>query len=231
MNSTAKLTSFVVFILVGSTVFSLTFRGVNGDLWVEHLLTSLPGGQIGFLIVVNVLTFLLAFFLDFFELAFIIVPLLGPVADKLGIDLIWFGVLLGVNMQTSFMHPPFGFALFYLRSVAPGREYLDKLTGKLTPPVTTGQIYWGAVPFVVIQVIMVGIVIGFPGLVTGNLVKSSGDPSKVQSFVPSDSEDTRDQTPPDFGTPGGAKSDAERKSGESAREKREADDLENLFKK
>src|SRR5712671_5485716 len=231
MNSTAKLTSFVVFILVGSTVFSLTFRGVNGDLWVEHLLTGLPGGQIGFLIVVNALTFLLAFFLDFFELAFIIVPLLGPVADKLGIDLIWFGVLLGVNMQTSFMHPPFGFALFYLRSVAPGREYLDKLTGKLTRPVTTGQIYWGAVPFVVIQVIMVGIVIGFPGLVTGNLVKSSGDPSKVQSFVPSDSEDTRDQTPPDFGTPGGAKSDAERKSGESAREKREADDLENLFKK
>src|SRR6266571_1954080 len=231
MNSTAKLTSFVVFILVGSTVFSLTFRGVNGDLWVEHLLTSLPGGQIGFLIVVNVLTFLLAFFLDFFELAFIIVPLLGPVADKLGIDLIWFGVLLGVNMQTSFMHPPFGFALFYLRSVAPGREYLDKLTGKPTPPVTTGQIYWGAVPFVVIQVIMVAIVIGFPGLVTGNLVKSSGDPSKVQSFVPSDSEDTRDQTPPDFGSPEGAKSDADRKSGESAREKREADDLENLFKK
>ena len=231
MNSTAKLTSFVVFILVGSTVFSLTFRGVNGDLWVEHLLTGLPGGVIGFLIVVNVLVFLLAFFLDFFELAFIIVPLLGPVADKLGIDLIWFGVLLGVNMQTSFMHPPFGFALFYLRSVAPGREYLDKLTGKLTPPVTTGQIYWGAVPFVVIQVIMVAIVIGLPGLVTGNLVKSSGDPSKVQSFVPSDSEDTRDQTPPDFGTPGGAKSDAERKSGESAREKREADDLENLFKK
>jgi len=220
-----------VFILVGSTVFSLTFRGVNGDLWVEHLLTGLPGGAIGFLIVVNILVFVLAFFLDFFELAFIIVPLLGPVADKLGIDLIWFGVLLGVNMQTSFMHPPFGFALFYLRSVAPGREYLDKLTGKLTPPVTTGQIYWGAVPFVVIQVIMVGIVIGFPGLVTGNLVKSSGDPSKVQSFVPADSEDTRDQTPPDFGTPGGAKSDAERKSGESARDKREADDLENLFKK
>src|SRR5213082_3009051 len=228
MNSTAKLTTFVVFILVGSTVFSLTFRGVNGDLWIEHLLTSLPGGQVGFLIVVNVLTFLLAFFLDFFELAFIIVPLLGPVAEKLGIDLIWFGVLLGVNMQTSFMHPPFGFALFYLRSVAPAREYLDKISGKSTPPVTTGQIYWGAVPFVVIQVIMVGIVIGFPGLVTGNVVKSSGDPSKVQSFVPSDSEDTRDQTPPDFGSPDSAKSDAERKSGERAREKREADDLENL---
>src|SRR5262249_34049857 len=148
MNSTAKLTSFVVFILVGSTVFSLTFRGVNGDLWVEHLLTSLPGGQIGFLVVVNLLTFVLAFFLDFFELAFIIVPLLGPVADKLGIDLIWFGVLLGVNMQTSFMHPPFGFALFYLRSVAPAQDYVDKISGKLLSKVTTGQIYWGAVPFV-----------------------------------------------------------------------------------
>src|SRR6266513_12955 len=231
MNSTAKLTSFVVFILVGATVFSLTFRGVNGDLWVEHLLTGMPGGAIGFLIVVNILVFLLAFFLDFFELAFIIVPLLGPVADKLGIDLIWFGVLLGVNMQTSFMHLPFGFALFYLRSVAPGKEYLVKLTGKPTPPVTTGQIYWGAVPFVVIQVIMVGIVIGFPGLVSGNLVKSSGDPSKVQSFVPADSENTQDQTPPDFGTPEGAKAEAERKSSESAKEKREADDLENLFKK
>src|SRR4051812_39642628 len=133
MNSTAKLTSFVVFILVGATVFSLTFRGVNGDLWVEHLLTGMPGGALGFLIVVNILVFLLAFFLDFFELAFIIVPLLAPVADKLGIDLIWFGVLLGVNMQTSFMHPPFGFALFYLRSVAPTKEYVDKLTGKLTP--------------------------------------------------------------------------------------------------
>ena len=184
MNSTAKLTSFVVFILVGATVFSLTFRGVNGDLWVEHLLTGLPGGQIGFLIVVNVLTFLLAFFLDFFELAFIIVPLLAPVADKLGIDLIWFGVLLGVNMQTSFMHPPFGFALFYLRSVAPAREYLDKISGKSTPPVTTGQIYWGAVPFVVIQVIMVAIVIVFPKLVTGNVEKLKFDPSKVQIIVP-----------------------------------------------
>jgi tripartite ATP-independent transporter DctM subunit len=184
MNSTAKLTSFVIFILVGATVFSLTFRGVNGDLWVEHLLTSLPGGQLGFLIVVNILTFVLAFFLDFFELAFIIVPLLAPVADKLGIDLIWFGVLLGINMQTSFMHPPFGFALFYLRSVAPGKEYIDKVTGKPTAPVTTGQIYWGAVPFVVIQVIMVAIVIAFPQLVTGNVEKLKFDPSKVQIIVP-----------------------------------------------
>src|SRR5207244_8141785 len=126
---------------------------------------SLPGGQIGFLIFVNALVFVLAFFLDFFELAFIIIPLLGPVAEKLGIDLIWFGVILGVNMQTSFMHPPFGFALFYLRSVAPKESYLDRVTGKRMDPVTTGQIYWGAVPFVVIQVIMVLLVIMLPKIV------------------------------------------------------------------
>jgi TRAP-type mannitol/chloroaromatic compound transport system permease large subunit len=153
MNSTARLSCFVVFILIGSTVFSLIFRGVNGDLWVEHLLSSLPGGNVGFLIVVNILFFVLAFFLDFFELAFILVPLVGPVADKLGIDLIWFGVLLGVNMQTSFMHPPFGFALFYLRSVAPKE-------------VKTTDIYWGAVPFVLIQILMVGLIIAFPRLVS-----------------------------------------------------------------
>ncbi len=232
MNSTAKLTSFVIFILVGSTVFSLTFRGVNGDLWVEHLLTGLPGGQIGFLIVVNALVFVLAFFLDFFELAFIPVPLLGPVADKLGIDLIWFGVLLGVNMQTSFMHPPFGFALFYLRSVAPAREYLDKLTGKLTAPVTTGQIYWGAVPFVVIQVIMVTIVIAFPGMVTGQLVKSTVDPSKIEIQIPTSDDTQKDldqrDAPPDFGTPGG--DGAQKKSGDADAGAREGEDLGNLFK-
>ena len=153
MNSTARLSCFVVFILIGSSVFSLVFRGSNGDLWVEHLLTSLPGGTAGFLIVVNLLFFGLAFFLDFFELAFILVPLVGPVADKLGIDLIWFGVLLGVNMQTSFMHPPFGFALFYLRSVAPKE-------------IKTSDIYWGAVPFVLIQVIMVALIIAFPKIVS-----------------------------------------------------------------
>jgi TRAP-type mannitol/chloroaromatic compound transport system permease large subunit len=185
MDSTAKLTSFVVFILVGSTVFSLVFRGVNGDLWVESLLLGLPGGQLGFLIVVNIMVFVLAFFLDFFELAFIVVPLLKPVAEKLGIDLIWFGVLLGVNMQTSFMHPPFGFALFYLRSVAPVKDYIDKITGKRTAGVTTMQIYWGAVPFVCIQVIMVGLVIGFPSLVLSGLDKGNGvDPSKIEINVP-----------------------------------------------
>ncbi|MDT4827951.1 dctM: TRAP transporter, DctM subunit [compost metagenome] len=153
MEATLKLSAFVIFILIGARVFSLTFYGVDGHIWVEHLLTALPGGQTGFLVAVNVLFFLLAFFLDFFELAFILVPLVGPVADKLGIDLIWFGVLLAVNMQTSFMHPPFGFSLFYLRSVAP-RE------------VKTSDIYWGAVPFVVIQLIMVTLIIVFPGLVS-----------------------------------------------------------------
>jgi TRAP-type mannitol/chloroaromatic compound transport system permease large subunit len=165
-ESTAKLSAFVLFILVGARVFSLTFYGVNGHVWVEHLLVSLPGGPTGFLIFTNIMVFLLAFFLDFFELAFIIVPLLGPAADKLGIDLIWFGVILGVNMQTSFMHPPFGFALFFLRSVAPKDRYKDKVTGLQMEPVTTAQIYWGAVPFVVIQCIMVGLVIAFPKMVT-----------------------------------------------------------------
>ena len=164
-ESTAKLSAFVLFILVGARVFSLTFYGVNGHKWVEELLVSLPGGKIGFLIFVNLLIFILAFFLDFFELAFIAVPLIGPAAEKLGIDLIWFGVILGVNMQTSFMHPPFGFALFYLRSVAAKVPYADRITGKMMEPVKTSQIYWGAVPFVVIQLIMVGLVIAFPQMV------------------------------------------------------------------
>jgi tripartite ATP-independent transporter DctM subunit len=185
MDTTAKLSTFVVFILVGARVFSLTFYGVSGHIWVEHLLTSLPGGQLGFLIVVNALIFFLAFFLDFFELSFIIIPLIGPAADKLGIDLIWLGVLLGVNMQTSFMHPPFGFALFYLRSVAPAKDYVDRLSRKLTKGVTTGQIYWGAVPFVIIQVLMIGLVIAFPQMV---LVYKAGekayDINTIQIIVP-----------------------------------------------
>jgi tripartite ATP-independent transporter DctM subunit len=184
MDTTAKISSFVLFILIGSTVFTLVFRGVNGDLWIERLLTGLPGGQVGFLVVVNAIVFVLAFFLDFFELAFIVVPLLGPVAEKLGIDLIWFGVLLGVNMQTSFMHPPFGFALFYLRSVAPASDFLDKVTGKLTARVTTGQIYWGAVPFVGIQLVMVGLVIGFPGMVIESIRGPVRDPSTIEILIP-----------------------------------------------
>ena len=171
LGSTTRLASFVMFILVGATVFSMVFQAADGHKWVEHLLDDLPGGQVGFLILVNVLIFVLAFFLDFFELSFIVVPLLAPVADKLGIDLIWFGVLLAVNMQTSFMHPPFGFALFYLRSVAPEKPYVDKVTGKVMQPVTTMEIYKGAIPFLVLQLVMVAVLIAFPGLVTGSLDK------------------------------------------------------------
>ncbi|MCM2288901.1 MAG: TRAP transporter large permease subunit [Sulfuritalea sp.] len=184
MDATMKLSCFVVFILLGATVFSLTFQAVDGSIWVEHLLTGLPGGQIGFLIVVNILVFLLAFFLDFFELAFIVIPLLGPVAEKLGIDLVWFGILMAVNMQTSFMHPPFGFALFYLRSVAPHNEYIDRLTKKAIAPVTTAQIYWGAVPFVIIQIIMVGLIIAFPQLVTGSVEAPRTDTQNIQLEAP-----------------------------------------------
>jgi TRAP-type mannitol/chloroaromatic compound transport system permease large subunit len=165
MQSTTRLTCFALFILIGSTVFSLTFRAVNGDLWVEHLLSNLPGGVYGFLIFASLFTFFAAFFLDFFELAFIVIPLLGPAADKMGIDLVWFGILIAVNMQTSFMHPPFGLALFYLRSVAANDDYKDAVTGKTVAKVTTSQIYWGSVPFIVIQLAMVVIVMAFPQLV------------------------------------------------------------------
>ena len=153
MTSTMRINAMVIFILIGSTVFGLTFRGVDGDLWIEELLTGLPGGQVGFLIAVNLFVFFLAFFLDYFEIAFIIIPLLAPVAEKLGIDLIWFGVLLGANMQTSFMHPPFGFALFYLRGVA------DKT-------VKSSDIYYGALPWVGLQLILVAIIIFIPETVT-----------------------------------------------------------------
>jgi len=156
METTSRLTAMVIFILIGATVFSLVFQGVDGPRWVEHLLGDLPGGQTGFLIVVCLFVFVLAFFLDFFEIAFIIVPLLAPVAHKLGIDLIWFGVLLCVLLQTSFMHPPFGFALFYLRSIAP-------------PEVRTSQIYWGAVPWVGLQLLMVALIIAVPEVVSAFL--------------------------------------------------------------
>lgn len=165
LQRTTRLSSFVLFILIGARVFSLTFYGVNGHIWVEHLLLSIPGGETGFLIIISILVFLLAFFLDFFELAFIVVPLLAPVAILYGIDLIWFGVLLGINMQTSFMHPPFGFALFYLRSVAAKKKYIDPITKKMIAPVTTGQIYRGAIPFLAIQLLVLGLTIAFPQLV------------------------------------------------------------------
>lgn len=196
-EATAKLSSFVMFILLGARTFSLTFYGVDGHRWVEDLLVSLPGGQVGFLVFVNTFVFFLAFFLDFFEIAFIVIPLLAGPAEKLGIDLIWFGVILGVNMQTSFMHPPFGFALFYLRSVAPKESYIDRITGKRTEGVTTGQIYWGAIPFVVIQCIMVALVIFFPAMVMHYKgAATSIDPSKVKIEI-----QLPDISIPDIGPP------------------------------
>ncbi|MCX7223445.1 MAG: TRAP transporter large permease subunit [Burkholderiales bacterium] len=162
MTGTMRITAMVVFILIGSRVFSLVFQGVDGAIWIEHLLTGLPGGQTGFLIVVNIFVFFLAFFLDFFEIAFIILPMLAPVANKLGIDMIWFGVLLCVNMQTSFMHPPFGFALFYLRSTA---DNLFK-SGSLPAKVLSKDIYLGSIPWVLLQLTLVVIVIFFPQTVT-----------------------------------------------------------------
>ncbi|RZL64422.1 MAG: TRAP transporter large permease subunit [Variovorax sp.] len=201
LATTTKLGSFVMFILIGATVFGLVFQAADGPIWVEHLLSGLPGGQVGFLIFVNVLIFFLAFFLDYFELSFIVVPLLAPVADKLGIDLIWFGVLLAVNMQTSFLHPPFGFALFFLRSVAPDKPYVDRVTQKVMEPVTTMQIYKGAIPFLLIQLFMVGVLIAFPGLVTGSLDKAQTYDMKAIG------DQMRDSLNPDAGE-GGYGSDA-----------------------
>jgi tripartite ATP-independent transporter DctM subunit len=172
MAITMRITAMVIYILIGARTFSLVFQGVGGKEWIEHLLTSLPGGQLGFLIFVNVFIFVIAFFLDFFEIAFIIIPLLAPAADKLGIDLIWFGVLICANVQTSFMHPPFGFALFYLRGITP-------------PSVKTLDIYWGAIPWVALQVILVVIVIFWPGSVTYWIGRGPAiDPSKVIIEIP-----------------------------------------------
>jgi tripartite ATP-independent transporter DctM subunit len=153
MQSTMRITAMVMFILMGATIFTLVFHGMDGGHWVEHLLTSLPGGQTGFLLFVAAFVFVLAFFLDFFEIAFIIIPLLAPVAHKLGIDLVWFGVLLCVVMQTSFMHPPFGVALFYIRGIAP-------------PSVKTKDIYLGAIPWIALQLLVVIVVALWPEAVT-----------------------------------------------------------------
>ncbi|RJE80062.1 TRAP transporter large permease subunit [Paracoccus sp. JM45] len=163
--STVRLSAFVMFILIGATVFSLTYYSINGHIWVRDLLTALPGGEYGFLVAVCAIIFFLAFFLDFFELAFVIVPLLIPAANALDIDLVWFGIILAVTMQTSFLTPPVGFALFYLRSVAPKEPYVDHVTGKTMSAVSTMDIYRGAVPFVGLQLMIIAAVIIFPGMV------------------------------------------------------------------
>ncbi len=156
MDATAKLTTMVIFLLIGSTLFALVFRGVYGDIWIEDLLTGLPGGKIGLLIVANLAIFILGFFIDFFEIAFIIIPLIAPAARILDIDMVWFGVMIGMNLQTSFLTPPFGFAIFYLRGVAPRR-------------ITTVQMYRGVIPFIVIQLIGLALICLYPELVTALL--------------------------------------------------------------
>ena len=171
LENTTRLSIFVMFILVGSTVFSFTFNAADGHIWVEHLFAKLPGGPLGFLIFVNVLVFVLGMFIDFFEIAFIVIPMLAPVAEKMGIDLVWFGVLLAMNMQTSFLTPPFGFALFYLRSVAARNDYTDSVTKKVIPAVTTAQIYKGSIAFIVLQVIMVAVILFNPGLVSSGITQ------------------------------------------------------------
>jgi TRAP-type mannitol/chloroaromatic compound transport system permease large subunit len=176
LDNTARLSTFVLFILIGSTVFSFTFNAADGHIWVEHLFDDMPGGALGFLIVVNILIFILGCFIDFFEIAFIVIPILAPVAEKVLPELfppgtstdaimIWFGVVIAMNLQTSFLTPPFGFALFYLRSVAAKKDYKDRVTGQTIPAVTTAQIYKGSIAFIILQLIMVAVVIGYPKLV------------------------------------------------------------------
>jgi len=211
MAGTMRITAMVVFILIGSRTFSLVFQGVEGGAWIEHLLSNLPGGQIGFLIAVNVFIFFLAFFLDFFEIAFIILPLLGPVASKMGIDLVWFGVMLCVNMQTSFMHPPFGFALFYLRGIS---DTLFK-SGSIPRKVESSDIYMGAIPWVLMQLLLVGVVIFFPSSVTMFLEKEKAvDMNKAAEMLQDmgggarDKDEKKDTSPDDaarlFAPPDGA---------------------------
>jgi TRAP-type mannitol/chloroaromatic compound transport system permease large subunit len=220
MHSTMRLTAMVVFILIGSRVFSMVFQGVDGAKWVEHLLSGLPGGQVGFLIVVNVFIFFLAFFLDFFEIAFIILPMLGPVAEKMGIDMVWFGVLLCVNMQTSFMHPPFGFALFYLRGIA---DTLFK-EGRIEKPVKSNDIYMGAIPWVIMQLVLVVIVIFVPETVTMFLDKEEKvDLDKVVIEMPSEQEVPAAELKPEAAKPSAADAAAA-----AAEEQKKIDDL---FKK
>ena len=182
LENSTKLSIFVLFILIGSTVFSFTFNAADGHIWVEHLFDKLPGGQMGFLLFVNLLVFILGMFIDFFEIAFIVIPLLAPVAESLDINLIWFGVLLAMNMQTSFLTPPFGFALFYLRSVAAREDYTDKVTGERIPAVTTSQIYKGSIAFIILQLIMVAVILFNPQLVMGSL----GETVKVDDAAVTD---------------------------------------------
>jgi tripartite ATP-independent transporter DctM subunit len=228
MMGTMRLTAMVVFILIGSRVFSMVFQGVDGAKWVEHMLSGLPGGQTGFLIVVNIFIFFLAFFLDFFEIAFIILPMLGPVADKMGIDLVWFGVLLCVNMQTSFMHPPFGFALFYLRGIA-DTLYKEK---RIDKPVLSNDIYLGAIPWVLMQLVLVVIVIFAPQTVTMFLDKEEKiDVDKVQIEMPPEQPDPNEAKTEGDPKPGEGATDEEKEKAADKALDDEQKKIDDLFKK
>jgi tripartite ATP-independent transporter DctM subunit len=193
--NTTRLSCFVMFILIGSTVFSFTFNAAEGHIFVESLFKDMPGGALGFLIIVNVLIFILGCFIDFFEIAFIVIPMIAPVADKLlpallpagtpqDLVLIWFGIIVAMNLQTSFLTPPFGFALFYLRSVAPRNDYADRVSGKTIGAVTTPQIYKGAFAFIAIQLIMVVAVVVYPGISIDTSKKATVDIDKIQFEAP-----------------------------------------------
>jgi len=235
LDSTAKLASFVLFILIGSTVFSFTFNAADGHIWVEHLFDSMPGGAMGFLIVVNILIFVLGCFIDFFEIAFIVIPLLAPVAEKILPELvpgmspdqvmIWFGVIIAMNLQTSFLTPPFGFALFYLRSVAPKRDYKDRVTGQNIPAVTTSEIYKGSIAFIVLQLIMVVAVITVPSLVTGGMDQKKGLDNDAVMEQLQDSSMVEDESAQKEDSP------AEEASKEGASEKSDDDALKELLNK
>jgi TRAP-type mannitol/chloroaromatic compound transport system permease large subunit len=216
LDNTTRLSIFVLFILIGSTVFSFTFNAADGHIWVEHLFKDMPGGAIGFLIVVNILIFILGCFIDFFEIAFIVIPILAPVAEKIlagflpagtppEMTLIWFGVVIAMNLQTSFLTPPFGFALFYLRSVAAKKDYKDRVTGETIPAVQTSQIYKGSIAFIILQVIMVVAVVAFPSLVTGGIEKTVQiDADKALQQLQMQPRESAGDTPAATGTSGEA---------------------------
>jgi TRAP-type mannitol/chloroaromatic compound transport system permease large subunit len=217
LDSTTKLSTFVLFILIGSTVFSFTFNAADGHVWVEHLFDKLPGGALGFLIVVNILVFILGCFIDFFEIAFIVIPMLMPVAEKILPELfppgtpidaimIWFGVIIAMNLQTSFLTPPFGFALFYLRSVAAKKDYKDRITGATIPAVTTAQIYKGSIAFIVLQVIMVATIIAYPKLVIDGITDTGPAIDADKALQEFNMPQREAPAPPSL--PGGPTSDA-----------------------
>jgi TRAP-type mannitol/chloroaromatic compound transport system permease large subunit len=242
LENTAKLASFVLFILIGSTVFSFTFNAADGHFWVEHLFDGMPGGAWGFLIVVNILVFILGCFIDFFEIAFIVIPLLAPVAEKIlpGIVpwmspdevMIWFGVIIAMNLQTSFLTPPFGFALFYLRSVAAKFDYRDRVTKELIPAVTTAEIYKGSIAFIILQLIMVAAVMIFPTLVTGGIEKTeklNADQVMEQLQMPKSEEEVKQEAEEKKAAEEEAKSGDAAKPGDATAKEKEDDPMKAIL--